>query len=157
MSYFNSLEIPEEIDNYFKQLQCDISSLVPRRKDFLEERKPFHITFLFFGKDFNLTENKKKLIETSFARLTPEEKILKISHLEFFNTRRDKLLVCKFEMSERLKTLKNELCLSLGLKDKITKYNPHVTLGKIRTENLMPQEIPLEHKTFLVERIKYHD
>lgn len=132
--YFSSFAFPSELEVFLRQTQREMYDSVCA-SNFLQERKPFHITFQFFGKNFNIQTKNKEEIQDNFLSLSEEDRTISLKNFEIFQTKKDNLLVCTFNVPLALKKFKKEMDDKLLLKDHINEYNPHITLGKFKKYN----------------------
>jgi 2'-5' RNA ligase len=105
-----------------------------KHPDFLPERYKLHITFLFYkNHPFNNPEAFKQDIQQQLLQLTHQERTISFGSVEVWSTRRGRILVAKVICSDALRDLRNKIYTQYNIQDSIQEYNPHVTLGKIKT------------------------
>lgn len=118
-----------------EKLGREIQKILKSRSNFLDERKPLHITFIYYGHEKGSPAMFKDLSD-EIDKLPEQYKTLTTDVCDVFHTRSGELLVLKFKCSPELQQLQKSLREKWGVKDHIQIYNPHMTLGKYRGEGL---------------------
>lgn len=121
------------------------NSLLPPVKGILsntETNPQHHITFCYYGRNFNATENFKVSVSNGIINLPLGERTVTVNEYEIFNTRRGKLLVAKLCVSDAIIDLRKKIYDTFNIKDRIATYNPHITLGSVTGFNGNLPEIP---------------
>lgn len=136
------LENTTELQNDLRLIQQEIKAELDNNflVDHRAADKGFHITFMYFGNQLDLTEDIRVYIVNRVMDIPEKFRTITLGDLEVFHGRRDNYLVLKLEVPELLKQLRNELYVMYDIKDSIKLYNPHITLGKIK--NASELDIP---------------
>lgn len=127
MVSFSCLTLNNE--DYGRNIQTELRKTVW----FLHERKPLHITFIWFGKEYGHQEMYDDFTK-SVLELSEKDRTIQADTYEEWDTRKGPILVCKFKCSDQLKNLQKQLRAKYRIKDHIDNYTPHITMGKFRNK-----------------------
>ncbi|MDQ7815998.1 MAG: RNA 2',3'-cyclic phosphodiesterase [Melioribacteraceae bacterium] len=143
---FIALEIPDFILDEILKIRDSV--IMHNEKYSWESKDKLHVTIKFLG---DTEENQVKKILLGLSELVPvyQKFYLELSYCGFFKSNGiPRILWAGLKENLELEKFVNEidiLCSGFGLEREKRRFHPHITLLRIKNENMIPNLKPLEN------------
>lgn len=157
--YYNALTLSDNIITKLQEYRQSVKELYG--DDFIPASDNLHLTFCYLGStklsDIQL-ESLKSDLETGLNELSSEEKQITFDDYDIFKSRYSHNFnhyVMRVNLSDVLKRFRNMIYKKYNIQDRISEYNPHITLGKLRKMSKV-NHIPIPKEQGHITSIKYY-